>query len=367
MNIPIFKLHFDQEFISKYQEGSKLILESGELTNGPYVKKFEEEFKKISKTEYALAVSNGTAALEVSLRALDLRGKKVIIPTNTFIATAVAVENAGAKPLILDIEKDSFSLNPDLLQKTLESEKDVAAVILVHIGGIISPHIEKIISLCNEYKVALIEDAAHAHGATYQGKPSGSFGLSGCFSFFPTKVMTTAEGGMITTSSKDFFEKIQSIRQFGQDMTQTYLHLQNGSNFKMTEFQALLGLLDMQRLNERLNKRTKLAEIYQQELDHSDFELINTDSSSKNAFYKAIILSQIKSDEIRLRCKDKDIELTGEVYRYPLHQQPVYKEKLNALDYPNAQHFSEYHICPPLYPELTEDEVRYICQVLKQI
>ncbi len=241
MKVPIFKLKFEKTFQKKFFTGCRKIFRSGILTNGAYVKKFEKKFAKFCGTKHALTVSSGTGALEIVLRALNIQGKKVILPINTFIATAAAIKNAGGEILPLDIEKETLSLSPSALKKTLTKEENIGAVIIVHVGGIISRHIKTIVKLCKKHDVPLIEDAAHAHGSSMQGKRAGSFGVVGCFSFYPTKVMTTGEGGMITTNNKDFYELIYSIRQFGMSKENKDLHIRPGSNFKMTEFQATLG------------------------------------------------------------------------------------------------------------------------------
>ena len=366
MNIPIFKLAFEDDFREKFERGCNKIFDSGILTNGPYVIEFEEKFAALCNTAYALAVNSGTSALETVLRALDVIGKKVIMPTNTFIATAVSVENAGGLVCPIDIEDETFAVSPDALKTALE-EDNIGAVIVVHIGGTISRHIGEIVNLCKQRGVPLIEDAAHAHGAQYKGKRAGSFGTAGCFSFFPTKVMTTAEGGMVTTNDRRLYELMRSIRQFGQDLKTDYLHIRSGSNFKMTEFQALLGLLELERVTGRIARRNKLADVYHEELDGCSWKVVVPPRDSLSSCYKQIVISPVDPDNVRAFCKSRNIALTGEVYRYPIHKQPVYKGNFLTEQFPIADAFCMGHICPPLYPELYEEEIEYICSVLNAL
>ena len=365
MNIPIFKLHFEKDFRSQFAIGCEKIFDSGILTNGAYVAEFEKQFAASCDTAHALAVNSGTSALEVVLRALDVRGKTVIIPTNTFIATAVAVENAGGKILPLDIESQTFALSPEALKENLSS--NTAAVILVHIGGNISPHVREIAGMCKDHGVPLIEDACHAHGSRQEDINAGSFGTAGCFSFFPTKVMTTGEGGMVTTNDEDLFNRMFSIRQFGMNPANKDLHIRWGSNFKMTEFQALLGIIDLERLPGRIKRRNHLARIYRDRLQASCWTAVAPPPAGKSSHYKQIVLSSMDRESVYDGCKKKGISLTGEVYRYPIHRQPVYERFRRTGRFPVADTFCKGHICPPLYPELTEEEVEYICDVLRSL
>ncbi|NDV20234.1 hypothetical protein GO013_12515 [Pseudodesulfovibrio sp. JC047] len=365
MDIPIFRLQFDDNLRQRFHDGCDRIFESGILTNGPQVRAFEAAFSKICGTRHAIAVSNGTAALEICFRALGVEGKKVLLPTNTFIATAMAIRNAGGLPVPLDIELDGYGIAPDAVEHALRTTGDIAAVIAVHIGGLVSPAMQRIINLCDEYGVPLIEDAAHAQSGSYRGTSAGALGLAGCFSFFPTKVMTCAEGGMITTNDDSFADLCKSVRQFGQDPKKTNVFIRSGSNFKLTEFQGLLGLLECDRLNDRVQRRQYLAELYRHELSGTAWAVQPCPEDIHSTFYKVICASPVPSEEAENYCKINGISLTGEVYRMPLHRQPVFEAEFKNNSFPCADTFCGHHICPPLYPELTDEEVLYVCKTLK--
>ena len=190
-NIPIFKLNFSLGFKLKFLRGAWDILSSDRpLGESKYVKEFETKFSQLVGSDYAVACSNGTTAIELALKSINVKGKKVVCPSNTFFATTVAIENAGGEVILADCEKETFSLSYTHLKKLI-SENEVGAVVIVHIGGIISKDISEIVSLCKKNDIPLIEDAAHAQGSQIENFTAGTIGDVACFSFFPTKVMTT--------------------------------------------------------------------------------------------------------------------------------------------------------------------------------
>ena len=183
--IPIFKLEFDKEFQNKYNHLSKKVFNSKALSEGAFVSKFEKKFSRLVNSKYSIAVSNGTAALEIAFRSIDISNKEVIVPTNTFFATILAIIKAGGKPVLCDNEVDS----PDIDIKEIEKKitKKTKAVCVVHVGGIISNKILNLVKICKKKNVFLIEDAAHAHGSYLNKKLyAGTIGDIGCFSFYPT-------------------------------------------------------------------------------------------------------------------------------------------------------------------------------------
>lgn len=364
--IPIFRLKFDFFSKLKFLKGSWDILSSDRpLGESKYTKQFEDRFAEMSKSKFALACSNGTTAIELALKSLDVKGKKVLIPSNTFFATSVAVTNAGASIELLDMEPKSFSIDYKDLERKLNPE--IGAVIIVHIGGIISHDIKKILSICKKHKVPLIEDAAHAHFSSNGKYHAGTIGDIGTFSFFPTKVMTTGEGGMITTNNKKYYEKMKSLKNFGRDINDGGIIINpEGNNFKINEFTSLLGCIELDRVLDRIQKRTTLLERYKQKLKNTKYQVIGQDGEGICANYKAIVITPIEGDWLKQYCKERKITLTGEVYKIPVHHQPLYKKQFTSVNLPNTDYYCKHHICPPLYPELTLEEVDYICDVLKQ-
>ena len=366
-NIPIFRLKFDLKSKFKFLKGSWDILSSDRpLGESKYVKEFEDKFAKMSDAKYALACSNGTTAIELALKALNVKGKNVLMPSNTFFATSVAVTNAGGIIELLDMEPESFSISLKDLESKITPE--IGAVIIVHIGGIISHDISKIVELCKKNNVPLVEDAAHAHFSLKGTHRAGVIGDVGTFSFFPTKVMTTGEGGMITTNKKELYEKMKSLKNFGRHIDDGGIIVNpEGSNFKINEFTGLLGSIECDRVYSRIEKRTDLLERYQKKLEKTKYKVVRQ-KGKRNFYtnYKAIVITPMDGAWLKKYCNERGISLTGEVYRIPVHEQPLYKEQFSSVNLPNTNYYSKHHVCPPLYPELSIKEVDYICDVLKQ-
>lgn len=365
-NIPIFRLNFSFLFKLKFLRGAWDILSSDRpLGESKYVKEFETKFSKLVGSQYSVACSNGTTAIELALKSIDIKGKKVVCPSNTFFATTVAIENAGGEVVLVDCEKETFSISYNHLKKII-SEQEIGAVVIVHIGGIISKDISKIVSLCKKNNIPLIEDAAHAQTSQTLSYTAGTIGDIACFSFFPTKVMTTGEGGMITTNNKEYYEKIKSLKNFGRDNQNAGIIVNpDGNNFKVHEFTGLMGSLECDRVISRVARRNILLNRYVENLSDSNFKVIKQ-NEGRCSYYKCIVLSPYNTDELKQFCKEHNISLTGEVYKIPVHQQPLYSEKFDSSQLKNTNYIANKHICPPLYPELSETEVDFICDVLKK-
>lgn len=246
--------------------------------------------------------------------------------------------------------------------------KEVGAVIIVHIGGLISPNIIKIIEICKKFNIPLVEDAAQAQGSHYKNIYAGNFGIAGAFSFYTTKVMTTGEGGMITTNNIEFYKKCFSLRQFGMDINNNILHNEISSNFKLSEFSALLGLLELKRVKKRIDKRNKISKKYYSILNkNKNFNLLTSNGDFFCNYYKQIIISKIKRSKIESIFKKKKISLTGGVYYSPLHKQPIYKKILSKYNLKITDYFCDNHFCPPCYPELSFKQIKKIANILNNI
>ena len=363
--IAIFKLKFEKKFQDKYNTLSNKVFNSKALSEGHYVKKFEKSFSKFVKSKYSIAVSNGTAALEIAFRTIDINNKEVIVPTNTFFATIIAIIKAGGKPILCDNENDSPEMNIQEIKKKIT--KKTKAICVVHVGGIISNNTPNIAKICKQKKLFLIEDAAHAHGSFLNKKTyAGTIGDIGCFSFYPTKVMTTGEGGMITTNNKILYNKISSYKNFGRSKNPNLLNFL-GSNYKISEFTAILGILELERINKRINKRKALVMRYLKNLKDNSKYNVFVQKKGRSSYYKCIIKTKVRSKIIEKYCKKNGIQLTGKVWDIPIHKQKVFKRFIHKDKFKNAEKFSQYHICPPNYPELTFNDIDYVCSILNRI
>ena len=319
MNIPAAKIYFPEEDRRQILHNIDNALETGQLTLGKYGKEFEEKFAEYCGVKYAIAVNSGTSSLEIPLRIFDVRDKFVIVPTNTFFATPASVIHAGGKVEFADIS-ENLCIDPDSLQEKIS--KTTKGVIVVHIGGLIAPATKEIRKICDDNNLFLLEDAAHAHGSTLDGQKAGSFGDAGSFSFYPTKVMTSGEGGMIVTDNKSLRERALVFRDQGKAGFLGNVHTEMGYNWRMSEIHAIIGLSQFQRLEEFIKRRREIAGIYDKELKGiPSLKPVKFPSGNKSNYYKycAVLNKNIDRTALKKRLKEEyGVSLSGEVYRAAL-------------------------------------------------
>jgi len=373
--VPILRLPYTEEEMDFIKNGIADVLKSGYLTMGVKVAQFEKAFADFTGAKYAIATSNGTCSLEIILRAIGIGGKTVIVPSNTMIASPVSVIHAGGRVIFADCQKENLQLDPQDLKRKIRS--DTKAVMLVHIGGIISPALNEIKEICDRNGLALIEDAAHAHGSTIDNRAAGTLGVAGSFSFYPTKVMTTAEGGMITTDDDDIYHKALSLRDHGRASDNPNVHVELGYNWRFSELHAVLGLQQMMKAKTILADRRRIARLYDKKLEGvKGIRKVRIPSNIASSYYKYILMLEDGIDKARVKkmLKERyDVSLTGEVYSNPCHSQPVFKKypEMMANDpsdtFPNTEYVAARHICLPLYPGLTDEEAEYVVESLKRV
>ncbi len=344
------------------------ILRSGRLTLGDYTAQFEAACAAVHEVKYAVAVSSGTAALEIIIRALGMESTDIIVPTNTFFATAAAVLRAGARPRFADIDSATFALSWETVEPLLTPQ--TSGVILVHVGGLVSPAAPQIARQCAQRGLRLIEDAAHAHGSSLNGHPAGTFGIAAALSFYPTKVITSGEGGMILTDDADLAAEARIFRDQGKAGFDANYHVRLGSNYRLSEIHAAIGLAQLRRLREFASQRARIAERYTDRLQgHPLLQPIRPARGSVCNFYKYIVLlaDGLPRDVIKRRLREPfGVELSGEVYAVPLHRQPVFAVyAVGAL--PVAERVCRQHVCLPIYATMTEDEANYVLTSLEAV
>ncbi len=356
----------DKKFIHK--EIDKIL--DGRLSMGPQVSKFEEEFAKKLNVKFAVATSSCTAALETVLNAINCQGKEVILPAQTFIASGMSIHHAGAKPVFAEISPKTFCLDLNDVKRKITSK--TAAIMLVHMGGYITPDIIKFVNFCNDKGIYLIEDAAHAPGAKVEKTFAGSFGIAGCFSFFPTKVITSGEGGMITTNDEEIQKVARSLQNRGRDMEyKQELYNKPGRNIRMPEISALIGRVQLKNLDKFLDNRRSVAEIYRKMLHNkSGIKVILPKNINSSSCWKTIILldSNLDRDFIVSRLRSLGIGVDT-AYTPPLHLQPVMKEKYYFSEghLPITEDLMNRHICLPSHQSMTEKDAFYISEELLKI
>ncbi len=336
------------------------ILESGALINGKYTRAFEEETAQAVGVKHAIAFNSCTSALQCTLEYIGVADKKVLVPTNTFIATANAVIFAGGTPVIVDIGEDLL-INFEQMKKNVDS--DTRAVIMVHLGGYIHPQIEEIRNFCEAHDIYLLEDAAHAHGASLNGVQAGGFGFAGAFSYYATKVVATGVGGMLTTDNDGLAARARSVRFHGEDkMRGTQDRL--GNDWLMTEFQAALGLVQVRRLEASVEKRMEIARQYDNAFSGvPHVKLFPLHSGARSGYYKYPLLLEAPLDKQKIKkaLEEKGIQ-TGNAYWPPIHLQPVYRERYQYKegDFPVAERILSNVITLPLFPAMSDAEIALV-------
>jgi len=369
--IPPTKPYFPEQDVERIKSDVERILRSGMLTLGDYTKEFETAFTRLCGVQHAVAVSSGTSALEIALRAMKLKqGDEVLVPTNTFTSTAATVVFAGGKLVFTDIDSESLCIDCDNVQKYMTSKTKGVAV--VHIGGMVCPETEAVKELCEDHGMFMIEDAAHAQGSKWNRRPSGSLGEVGCFSFYPTKVMTTCEGGMITTNREDVAKIAKILRDQGKDSFLSNEIVELGYNWRMPEISAAIGLTQLAELESFVKRRNTIAQYYDKSLSKIDcIEPRRTPPQSTNNYYKyvAFLSSEIDRDDLKQRLRERGVRCSGEVYWPPLHLQPVYQRILGVRqgDFPVAEDVCKKMVCLPLYSDMTLSEAEQVTDTLQEV
>ena len=371
LNIPILRVPFDADDKKFLTDGLLEILSSGGLTMGKHTKAFEEESAKAYGTPYAVATSNCTTGLEIIFRAIGVAGGTVIVPTNTFIATAFAAVHAGAKVVFVDCDPKTLCVCPKDLERKIRP--DTKAVVLVHIGGIITPAIEQIKALCDKKGIPLVEDCAHAHGSAFKGIKAGAWGIAGAFSYFPTKPLVSGEGGLITTKDQALYEKAMMLRNHGKNPKLGNRITELGHNWRMSELTALMALQQTRKADKLFAERKRTAAFYDKELAGTPgLEFLPMPKELDSTFYKYVLFLKpgLRDSLKKLLKEEYKVSLTGEVYDVPAHKEPVWKNHpgtaLNCDDaFPGTDEVAARHICLPLYPGLTDAELNHVVASLK--
>ncbi len=352
---------FSEESLNAISNDIKAMLKSGRLTDGPYALEFEQKFAEYNKVKYAVAVNSGTAALEVALATLKLQGREVIAPTNTFVSTPNSVIFAGGKPVFADMNPATLGIDVDDVKKKVTDK--TAGVIVVHIAGLVCPQISELKAFCQQKGLFLLEDCAHAHGAWINGKKAGTFGDVGCFSFYPTKVMTSCEGGMIITDNEAVAEEAKCLRTCGQNSERQMVML--GHNWRLNELAAIVGLHQLEHLDEFLARRNQIARMYEETLSGANgISLFTVAPNFRHSYYKYPLKLADGVDRLKVASlmKEKYGVETGHVYYPPCHMQPYYMKTYGTRigDLPQAETVLPQVLCLPMHIGLSDENVKYI-------
>ena len=336
------------------------VLESGMLAQGSCVEAFEEAFAEKCGTRYAVASTSGTTALQLALLAHGIgKGHEVITTPFTFSASANSILYTGARPVFVDIDPNTYTLDPELIEKAITSA--TRAIMPVHLFGLCC-NMDAILSIASRYGLAVIEDACQSHAAEYNGKKAGSFG-TGAFSFYATKNMTTGEGGMITTNDETIADQCRILRQHG--MRIRYYHEQLGYNFRMTDIQAAIGLAQIKKLDQFNDARIRNAHFFTENLRGVITPSVPQDL--KHVFHQYTIrVGNERRDAMLAHLHDRGIG-TGIFYPIPVHLQSFYRKELGfALSLPQAEKAASEVLSLPVHPGLSDGNLLEIVQAVNE-
>jgi dTDP-4-amino-4,6-dideoxygalactose transaminase len=336
------------------------VLKSGMLAQGQKVKEFEEKVAEYAGVKYAIATSSGTAALHTALLAVGIKpGDEVITTPFTFVATANSILYCGAKPVFADIDEKTFNIDPSKIEEKIT--KKTKAILPVHLYG--QPaDIKSLLEICEDYNLFLVEDAAQALGAEFKGKKVGSFGDCGIFSFYPTKNITTGEGGMIVTDNKNIAERCAKIRNHGE--YKRYFVDSLGYNYRMTEIAAAIGLVQIQKLEGFIKKRIKNAEFLSKSLKKiPEIEPPFVEKNVRHVFHQYTIKAK-KRNELKNFLNKKQIQAVV-YYPLPVHRQLLYRKLGYKDSLPIAERASRKVLSLPVNQDLSKEEMNKIIKEIR--
>jgi perosamine synthetase len=347
-------------------------IETGWISSeGPFVKRFEEQFAARMGRKYGIAVCNGSAALDVAVTALGIhQGEEVLLPTFTIISCATAIVRAGAVPVVVDC--DPYTWNMDVSQLEAKITPRTKAIMVVHIYGL-PVDMDPVMTLADKYGLHIIEDAAEMHGQTYKGRPCGSFGAISTFSFYPNKLVTTGEGGMILTNDTQLAERCRSLRNLCFQPQQRFVHEELGWNFRMTNLQAALGVAQLEQLDEFVTRKRRMGKRYTELLANIpglQLPLPQNDYAQNIYWVYGIVLK----DDVPFNAKEamrylKEHKIGTRPFFWSMHEQPVFRKMglFEGVSCPVAERLARRGFYIPGGMALTDEQMDRVAHTLEEV
>lgn len=356
-------------FISDEKKYLVECINSGWISSeGPFVKEFEEKFSKYAGKKYGVAVSSGTAALEVAMGAINLKlGDEVIMPSFTIISCALAVVNYGGIPVFVDSEPETWNIDVTKIEEKIT--KKTKAIMVVHIYG--HPcDMDPILKIAKKYNLLIIEDAAEAHGAEYKEKKCGSFGDISCFSFYANKIISTGEGGMVLTNNKDYFKRAKELRNLAFGKEKRFVHKEFARNYRMTNLQAAIGVAQLKNIEKLIKIKRENARKYTELLKNiKGLQLPTEKKWAKNVYWMyGIVLD--KSTGLNAESFAKKLENLGVQTRpffYPMNLQPVFRSLKIKGDFSVSERIEKQGLYLPSGLGLKDIQIKEVANVIKKI
>ena len=334
------------------------VLDDGMIADGPEVRAFEAEFAQFCAADQGVGTSNGTTALHAALHAVGIGpGDRVLTSPFSFAATANAIRLVGAEPVFADVDPETFTLDPYAVEEELRRDGNVDALMPVHLYGL-PAEMDHLLDLAESHDLAIVEDAAQAHGATYEGEPVGSFGDAACFSFYPTKNMTTGEGGMITTNRDDVAERAARFIDHGQDGR--YVHVEVGHNFRLTSIAAAMGRAQLEKLPKFTRTRRANARQLTDALADSDVVTPTEPDGRRHVYHQYTVRSDDR-DGLAAHLESRGVG-SKVYYPRPIHEQPIYRDM--GASAPVSERLANQVLSVPIHPGVSESDVENIAEAI---
>ncbi|MBF0384372.1 MAG: DegT/DnrJ/EryC1/StrS family aminotransferase [Candidatus Omnitrophica bacterium] len=365
MKVPFIDFTEQHQTIKKEIEtGFKEVFRRGDFVLGKAAEEFEAQFAGYCDSKYGVGVNSGTDALYLAVSALDINlGDEVIIPPFTFIATALCISYTGAKPVFVDIEDETYNLDPKKIKQAIT--KKTKAIMPVHLYGQ-TADMDEINSIAKEYGIAVIEDAAQAHGARYKGKRSGALGEVACFSFYPTKGLGAyGDGGIVVTSNKDIYEEVKMLRDYGREGR--YKHKVKGYNSRLDTLQAVVLSAKLKHLDKWNEQRSNHAAYYGKLLKGIKGVKVPVAKNDRTHVYQTFAIRVKNRDAVCAELQKRGIGVLIH-YPIPIHLQEAYRElKHKKGDFPVSEALCEDVLSLPMFPHMTKKQIEFVCENIKEL